>query len=95
MQKEKACVCARLTQTRNEQRTCAEMEREMLKYGVYAKGVELLCFKHALGKLSTIFPEMVTAVFDSPFMIKAHKNKKCILFTDKVQDQKVKESIAS
>ena len=51
MQKEKACVCARLTQTRNEQRTCAEMEREMLKYGVYAKGVELLCFKHALGKL--------------------------------------------
>lgn len=152
MQKEKACVCAHLTQTRNEQRTCAEMEREMLKYGVYAKGVELLCFKHALGKLSTIYPEMdmkaykkkvkaeykamllrtpdiggsslemnlyiaafvfslykaepdkitpdivnemVTAVFDSPFMIKAHKNKKCVLFTDKVQDQKVKESIAS
>lgn len=37
----------------------------------------------------------MTAVFDSPFMIKAHKNKKCTLFTDKVQDQKVKESIAS
>ena len=73
MQKEKACVCARLTQTRNEQRTCAEMEREMLKYGVYAKGVELLCFKHALGKLSTIFPEMVTAVFDSPFMTATFK----------------------
>ena len=34
------------------------MERKMLKCGVYAKGVELLCFKHALGKLSTIFPEM-------------------------------------
>ena len=39
--------------------------------------------------------EMVTAVFESPFMIKAHKNKKCTLFTDKVQDKKVKESIAS
>ena len=39
--------------------------------------------------------EMVTAVFDSPFMVKAHKNKKCTLFTDKVQDKKVKESIAS
>lgn len=38
---------------------------------------------------------MVTAVFNSPFMIKAHKNKKCTLFTDKVQDKKVKESIAS
>lgn len=42
-----------------------------------------------------IVNEMVTAVFDSPFMIKAHKNKKCTLFTDKVQDKKVKESIAS
>ena len=39
--------------------------------------------------------EMVTAVFDSPFMVKAHKNKKCTLFTDKVQDKKVQESIAS
>ncbi len=38
---------------------------------------------------------MVDAVFDSPFMIKAHKNKKCTLFSDKVQDKKVKESIAS
>ena len=35
--------------------------------------------------------EMVTAVFESPFMIKAHQNKKCTLFTDKVQDKKVKE----
>lgn len=124
----------------------------MLKYGIYAKAVELLCFKPALARLSVLYPqmdmkgyrkkvkheykamllrtsdiggsslemnlyiaafvfslhkaepdkinpdvvnEMVTAVFDSPFMVKAHKNKKCTLFTDKVQDQKVKESIAS
>lgn len=124
----------------------------MLKYGVYAKAVELLCFKSALARLASIYPEMdmseykkkvkreykamllrtpdiggsslevnlyiasfvfslhkaeptkitpdvvnemVTAVFDSPFMIKAHKNKKCTLFTDKVQDKKVAESIAS
>lgn len=124
----------------------------MLRYGVYAKGVELLCFRSALSKLSAIYPEMdmksykrkvktefkamlrrtpdiggssleinlyiaafvfslykadqekitphiidemVNAVFDSPFMIKAHENKKCILFTDKVQDKKVQEGIAS
>lgn len=124
----------------------------MLKYGIYAKSVELLCFKPVLGKLSDLCPEidikvfkkkvkseyksmllrtpdiggsslemnlyiaafvfslhkaepskitpeivneMVTAVFDSPFIVKAHKNKKCTLFTDKVQDKKVKESIAS
>lgn len=30
--------------------------------------------------------------FDSPFMVKAHENKKCTLFTDKVQDKKVQES---
>ena len=124
----------------------------MLKYGVYAKAVELLCFKSALARLGELRPEMdlkqykmavkreykamllrtpdiggsslemnlyiaafvfslhkaepekitpeivnemVTAVFDSPFMVKAHANKKCTLFTDKVQDQKIKESIAS
>lgn len=124
----------------------------MLKYGLYAKAVELLCFRAALARLSELCPEMdmidyrkkvkqeykamllrtpdiggsslemnlyiaafvfslhkaepdkitpdivdevVTAVFDSPFMIKAHKNKKCTLFTDKVQDKKVQESIAS
>ncbi|MBU5473705.1 L-2-amino-thiazoline-4-carboxylic acid hydrolase [Roseburia sp. MSJ-14] len=77
----------------------------MLKYGIYAKAVELLCFKPAFvfslhkaepDKINPdIVNEMVTAVFDSPFMIKAHKNKKCTLFTDKVQDKKVKESIAS
>ena len=39
--------------------------------------------------------EMINAVFESPFMVKAHKNKKCTLFTDKVQDKKVKESMAS
>ena len=39
--------------------------------------------------------EMAEAVFDAPFMINMHKNKKCTLFTDKVQDKKVKESIAS
>lgn len=42
-----------------------------------------------------VVDEMVTAVFDSPFMIKAHKNKKCTLFTDKVQDKKLAESKAS
>lgn len=30
----------------------------MLKYGVYAKAVELLCFKHALEKLAEIYPKM-------------------------------------
>ena len=112
----------------------------MLKYGIYAKAVELLCFKSALERHKKkvkceykamlqrtpdiggsslemnlyiaafvfslhkaepekinpeVVNEMVTAVFESPFMIKAHKNKKCTLFTDKVQDKKVKESIAS
>lgn len=104
----------------------------MLKYGIYAKAVELLCFQPALEKLSAVYPEMdiksykknvkheyknmllrtpdiggsslemnlyiaafvfslhkaepdkitpavvdamVTAVFNSPFMIKAHKKK--------------------
>lgn len=124
----------------------------MLKYGIIAKAVELMCFKPALEKLATIYPEMdmnvyrkktkqeykamlqrtpdiggsslemnlyiaafvfslykaeqakitpaimddmVTAVFDSPFIVKVHKNKKCTLFTDKVQDKKVRESKAS
>lgn len=124
----------------------------MLKYGIYAKGVEWLCFKPALQRLSVLCSEMnmadykkkvkqeykamllrtpdiggsslqmnlyiaafvfslykaepekitpdmvnemVTAVFDSPFMVKVHKNKKCTLFTDKVQDKKLQESIAS
>lgn len=124
----------------------------MLKYGIYAKAVEWLCFKSALNRLSELCPdmnmrdykkcvqheykamllrtpdtggsslemnlyiaafvfslhkaepdritpnlvdEMVTAVFDSPFMVKAHQNKKCTLFTDKVQDRKLRESIAS
>ena len=124
----------------------------MLKYGIYAKAVELLCFKPALARLAVLLPEidikeykkkvkseykamllrtpdiggsslevnlylaafvfslhkaepskitpeivdeMSTAVFDSPFIVKVHKNKKCTLFTDKVQDKKVKESIAS
>lgn len=38
---------------------------------------------------------MVSAVFDSPFMVRVHKNKKCTLFTDAVHDKKIKESIAS
>lgn len=92
----------------------------MLKYGMLAKAVELLCFKPSLTRLAELQPdmdmaafvfslhkaeparitpavvdEMVTAVFDSPFMIKAHKNKKCTLFTDKVQDKKLAESKAS
>lgn len=124
----------------------------MLKYGIIAKSIELICFDESLKKLSSLKPEMdmkqykkkvkkeykamllrtpdiggsslemnlyiaafvfslykaepseitpeivnqmVDAVFDSPFMIKAHKNKKCTLFSDKVQDKKVKESIAS
>ncbi len=124
----------------------------MLKYGIYAKAIEWMCFKPALTRLSTIYPkmdmkrykksvkreykamllrtpdiggsslevnlyiaafvfslhkaepdkinpdvvnEMVSAVFDSPFMVRVHKNKKCTLFTDAVQDKKIKESIAS
>lgn len=30
----------------------------MLKYGMYAKAVELLCFKQALAKLAQIYPDM-------------------------------------
>lgn len=30
----------------------------ILKYGIYAKAVELLCFKSALAELSTLYPEM-------------------------------------
>ncbi len=124
----------------------------MLKYGIYAKAIEWMCFKPALSRLSTIYPEMnmkryrksvkreykamllrtpdiggnsleinlyiaafvfslhkaepdkinpdvvnemVSAVFDAPFMVRVHKNKKCTLFTDAVQDKKIKESIAS
>ncbi len=124
----------------------------MLKYGMLAKGIELMCFKSALEELKKIYPDMdmeeykrkvkkefkemlertpdiggtsleknlyiaafvfslhkadseritpevvdamVTAVFDSPFIVNVHKNKKCTLFTDKVQDEKVKESKAS
>jgi len=124
----------------------------MLKYGIYAKAIEWMCFKPALVRLSTIYPEMnmalykksvkreykamllrtpdiggsslevnlyiaafvfslhkanpdkinpdvvnemVAAVFDSPFLVRVHQNKKCTLFTDAVQDKKVKDSIAS
>ncbi len=42
-----------------------------------------------------IVDEMASAVFDSDFMVKAHKNKKCTMFDDKVQDKKLQESIAS
>lgn len=42
-----------------------------------------------------IVDKMVTVVFDSPFMVKAHKNKKCTLFTEEVQEQHVLESRAS
>lgn len=31
---------------------------KMLKYGICAKAVELLCFNPALAKLSTLYPEM-------------------------------------
>ena len=39
-----------------------------------------------------IVDAMVTAVFESPFIVKVHKNKECTLFTDKVQDKKLQES---
>ncbi len=124
----------------------------MLKYGLLAKGIEMMCFKPALEALKGFYPDMdlvsykqkvkkefkamllrtpdiggssleanlyiaafvfslhkaepnkitpqivdamVTAVFDSPFMVKAHKNKKCTMFDDKVQDKKLAESRAS
>ena len=124
----------------------------MLKYGLLAKGIEMMCFKPALEALQGVYPDMdmagykkkvekefksmllrtpdiggsslesnlyiaafvfslhkaepdkitpeivdkmVTAVFDSPFMVKVHKNKKCTMFTDKVQDRHVLESKAS
>ena len=31
---------------------------KMLKYGMYAKAVELLCFKQALARLAEIYPDM-------------------------------------
>lgn len=124
----------------------------MLKYGILAKGIEMMCFKPALEALKEIYPNMdmidykkkvkkefkamllrtpdiggsslesnlyiaafvfslykaapnkitseivdrmVAAVFDSPFMVKAHKNKKCTMFTDKVHEKKLAESRAS
>ncbi len=42
-----------------------------------------------------VIDEMALAVFESDFMVKAHKNKKCTMFDDKVQDKKIQESIAS
>lgn len=42
-----------------------------------------------------IVDAMTDAVFESDFIVRAHKNKKCTLFTDKVQDKKVRESAAS
>ncbi len=39
-----------------------------------------------------VVDQLAEAVFDSPFMIKVHQNKKCTLFTDRVQDKKVRES---
>ncbi len=36
--------------------------------------------------------KMVDSVFNSSFLKRMHKNKKCTLFTDKVQDKKVLES---
>ncbi len=35
----------------------------MLKYGVLAKGVEVLCFKPALQNLATVFPDMDMAEY--------------------------------
>lgn len=49
-------------------------------------------FKAMLLRTSDIVDAMITAVFESPFIVKAHKNKKCTLFTDKVQDKKLMES---
>ena len=127
-------------------------ENIMLKYGLIAKGIEMMCFKPALEALKGVYPDMdmadyrkkvrrefkamllrtpdiggsslqsnlyvaafvfslhkaepdritpeivdrmVTAVFDSPFMVTVHRNRKCTLFEDKVQDKHVPESRAS
>ena len=67
-----------------------------LEANLYIAAFVFSFYKAEPGKITPeIVDEMATAVFDSPFMVKAHKNKKCTLFTDKVQDQKVKESKAS
>jgi hypothetical protein len=125
---------------------------DLLRYGITARTVEMVCFDAALERLSSLCPdldinaykkrvkkeyramlartpdiggssleknlyvaafvfsfykaepscitpaivdEMVTAVFDSPFMVKAHKNKKCTLFTESTQNKKRRESKAS
>ena len=125
---------------------------DLLRYGITARTVEMVCFDAALERLSSLCPdldinaykkrvkkeyramlartpdiggssleknlyvaafvfsfykaepscitpaivdEMVTAVFDSPFMVKAHKNKKCTLFTESTQNKKRRERQAN
>lgn len=62
------------------------------------KNLYIAAFVFSLAKADkkTVTPEvvdkMVDAVFSSPFMVKAHKNKKCTLFDEKVQNKKLEES---
>ena len=124
----------------------------MLKYGLLAKGIEIMCFRSVLKTYASNFPdtntkkfkkkvkkifremlertpdiggsslesnlyiaafvfsiykadkdritpeimdEMITAVFNSTFIERVHKNKKCTLFDMDVQNKKIVESIAS
>lgn len=67
-----------------------------LEANLYIAAFVFSLYKAAPDKITVdIVNQMVDAVFDCPFMVKAHKNKKCTLFTDKVQDKKVRESQAS
>lgn len=42
-----------------------------------------------------VMEEMIAAVFESPFIVNAHKNKKCTLFDTRVQNKKLAEARAS
>lgn len=121
----------------------------MLKYGLLAKGIELVCFKPALKALKQVYPDldeknfkknvkrefkgmllrtpdvggsflesnlyvaafvfsfykadkskitpeivntMVDSVFESQLLVKLHKFKRCTLFDEKVQNEKMLKS---
>lgn len=67
-----------------------------LEFNLYFAGYVFAIHKADPDGMSPqVIDELVQYVFDSKFMINAHKNKKCTLFSDKVQDEKVKGAMES
>lgn len=67
-----------------------------LESNLYIAAFVFSLHKAELEKITVeIVDEMVNAVFESPLLLRVHKNKKCTLFTDKAQDRKIKESAQS